>query len=274
MESVPTSEEGPVYTEHSPRVTRGGLGSLDEIWSIQGGEQSDHEAIVENLEHSRGQSSKLVASQSDKHNDSLSGRKTSKMFSPVFSKASKSFKGEADHTHETGHVNYMNSSDEGAHTDSEEGEDTGANKKQGEDRQEEERQGEERQREERQREERQREERQREERQGEEHRQEARQTRGEEQRAINEEGRDKPRAGKCLFVCCDGTWNNAVGTQLPVTNVGRLARCLTRNAKNNEPHVVYYSSGVGTTAGRFGNWYQGAIGEGKFHPNLPVHSVN
>lgn len=239
MESVPTSEEGPSYTKHLPHVTR----KMSEVWSLHDGVKSDQEAIVENLGNTRGQSSRLVASQSDKHNDSLSGRSKSKMLSPVSSKASKSSKGEADHTHEIGHANVMDSS-EGAYTDSDEGEDTDANKKQGE------------------------------ERQREEHREEARKTGGEEQRAINEEGRDKPRAGKCLFVCCDGTWNNAVGTQLPVTNVGRLARCLTRNAKNNEPHVVYYSSGVGTTAGRFGNWYQGAIGEGNFHPNLPVHSVN
>jgi hypothetical protein len=91
---------------------------------------------------------------------------------------------------------------------------------------------------------------------------------------VEDNGKNTLQAGKCLFVCCDGTWNNAVGTQLPVTNVGRLARCLRRHAKNKEPHMVYYSSGVGTTAGRFGNWYQGAIGEGKFDLILVIRSGN
>ena len=73
---------------------------------------------------------------------------------------------------------------------------------------------------------------------------------------------EKP-TGKCIVVCCDGTWNNAAGTQYPVTNVGRLARCLSHETRNRKPHVVYYSSGVGTTATPIGNMIQGAFGEGK-----------
>jgi len=72
----------------------------------------------------------------------------------------------------------------------------------------------------------------------------------------------RARTGKCIVVCCDGTWDNAVGTQYPVTNVGRLARCLRSETENKKPHVVYYSSGVGTTATPIGNVIQGAFGEG------------
>lgn len=81
----------------------------------------------------------------------------------------------------------------------------------------------------------------------------------------------KKPTGKCIVVCCDGTWNNAAGTQYPVTNVGRLARCLHRETKNKKPHVVYYSSGVGTTATPIGNVFQGAFGEGKCKTNSHVH---
>lgn len=82
---------------------------------------------------------------------------------------------------------------------------------------------------------------------------------------------------KRLFVCCDGTWQNASGTIAPLTNVAKLARCVDRVGREvlSLPHlypsetttdsclnettdrevtgrfgivrqVVYYSSGVGT----------------------------
>jgi hypothetical protein len=77
--------------------------------------------------------------------------------------------------------------------------------------------------------------------------------------------------GKCIFICCDGTWNNAAGTRYPVTNVGRLIRCLDTATENIKPHVVYYRSGVGTTATPVGNYYQGALGKGMWHHKFHLH---
>jgi hypothetical protein len=59
----------------------------------------------------------------------------------------------------------------------------------------------------------------------------------------------RPRAGKCLFVCCDGTWKDAVSTERSLTNVARLARCVRDHTTENTSQVVYYCSGVGTNAG-------------------------
>jgi len=70
--------------------------------------------------------------------------------------------------------------------------------------------------------------------------------------------------GKCLFVLCDGTWNNAVGTKTAMTNVARLARCLQNRTEARKPQLIYYCSGVGTTGTWMSNLVQGAFGDGKF----------
>ncbi|OCL14467.1 hypothetical protein AOQ84DRAFT_258435, partial [Glonium stellatum] len=90
---------------------------------------------------------------------------------------------------------------------------------------------------------------------------------------------------KRLFVCCDGTWQNASGTVAPLTNVARLARCVDRygydklklpnvdSVKRGDidpeeyagvvPQLVYYSSGIGTqSALPFDKGLSGAIGKG------------
>ncbi|KAL1893534.1 hypothetical protein Sste5346_006363 [Sporothrix stenoceras] len=54
---------------------------------------------------------------------------------------------------------------------------------------------------------------------------------------------------KRLFVCCDGTWKNASGTQEPQTNVARLARATARMGRKSGDRpciqIVYYAAGVG-----------------------------
>ena len=88
---------------------------------------------------------------------------------------------------------------------------------------------------------------------------------------------------KRLFICCDGTRNNASGTVDPLTNVVKLARAVFRIGKDkyvipkpenaeregqksrmgNVRQIVYYSSGVGTrSALRTDNLYASAVGKG------------
>ncbi|KAF5642345.1 hypothetical protein F52700_3171 [Fusarium sp. NRRL 52700] len=90
---------------------------------------------------------------------------------------------------------------------------------------------------------------------------------------------------KRLFVCCDGTWNNASGAVAPMTNVAKLARAVYRVGSdefqipksavgNNDlpdedqrygvvRQVVYYSSGVGSQSSlAVDSLFSGAFGKG------------
>ncbi|CAN8104021.1 unnamed protein product [Discula destructiva] len=53
---------------------------------------------------------------------------------------------------------------------------------------------------------------------------------------------------KRLIVCCDGTWENALGatSDKPQTNVTRLSRSLKQICSDGTTQVVYYHPGVGT----------------------------
>lgn len=89
----------------------------------------------------------------------------------------------------------------------------------------------------------------------------------------NEEDQDEPmdskpdneneehtRTKKRLFVCCDGTWQNATSSMRYSTNVARFARCVDRlepdghertlkdgtRIKDHVTQVAWYSGGVGT----------------------------
>ncbi|TRX92717.1 hypothetical protein FHL15_006391 [Xylaria flabelliformis] len=61
---------------------------------------------------------------------------------------------------------------------------------------------------------------------------------------------------KRLFVCCDGTLQNAVGTTKPMSNVARLARSIYRigddafdfGTLGGVPQLTYYSSGIGSNS--------------------------
>ncbi|KAI0543764.1 hypothetical protein F4679DRAFT_577373 [Xylaria curta] len=52
-------------------------------------------------------------------------------------------------------------------------------------------------------------------------------------------------ASKKLFVFLDGTWQDGVNNNSPLTNVATLARCLQSQANDGSLQIVYYSSGVG-----------------------------
>jgi hypothetical protein len=97
---------------------------------------------------------------------------------------------------------------------------------------------------------------------------------------------------KRLFVCCDGTWQNASGSVAPLTNVAKLARAVYRlgeddfqvpegdhNINNNwgsgaahdrygvVRQIVYYSSGVGSKSSLWSDSsFAGATGKGKLPP--------
>jgi hypothetical protein len=44
---------------------------------------------------------------------------------------------------------------------------------------------------------------------------------------------------KRLFVCCDGTWNDAFSTNKALTNVSRIARCIKEVADDGTMQIVY-----------------------------------
>ncbi|KAJ5214920.1 hypothetical protein N7468_010599 [Penicillium chermesinum] len=72
---------------------------------------------------------------------------------------------------------------------------------------------------------------------------------------------------KRIIICCDGTWQSAVSGKKNVpSNVTRLCRALnsTGTDKKNEKwqQVVWYDSGVGTTALAIGDAIEGATGVG------------
>lgn len=78
----------------------------------------------------------------------------------------------------------------------------------------------------------------------------------------SEEEDGHTRTKKRLFVCCDGTWQNAASSMRYSTNVARFARCVDRlepdgfdrtledgtKIKDHVMQVVWYSGGVGTYA--------------------------
>ncbi|RYP59692.1 hypothetical protein DL770_010154 [Monosporascus sp. CRB-9-2] len=71
---------------------------------------------------------------------------------------------------------------------------------------------------------------------------------------------------KRLFVCCDGTWMDAVNTDYPLTNVARLSRCVKNVslAKDNTHilQIVYYQTGIGRGTSRIARAVDGATGRG------------
>ncbi|KAF2466113.1 uncharacterized protein BDR25DRAFT_377820 [Lindgomyces ingoldianus] len=67
---------------------------------------------------------------------------------------------------------------------------------------------------------------------------------------------------KRLVVCCDGTWNDSVSTDNPLTNVSRLSRCVEEIAEDGILQVVYYHTGVGSGTSKLSNSVDGATGRG------------
>jgi uncharacterized protein (DUF2235 family) len=76
-----------------------------------------------------------------------------------------------------------------------------------------------------------------------------------------------PPIRKRIIICCDGTWQSAVSGKRNVpSNVTRLCRSLnsigTDDNGDKWQQIVWYDSGVGTTALPLGDAIEGAIGKG------------
>ncbi|KAJ5125271.1 hypothetical protein N7526_007448 [Penicillium atrosanguineum] len=74
-------------------------------------------------------------------------------------------------------------------------------------------------------------------------------------------------APKRIVICCDGTWQSSVSGEKNVpSNITRLCRALNRVGTDEDgrvwQQVVWYDSGVGTTALALGDAVEGAFGKG------------
>ncbi|CZR67961.1 uncharacterized protein PAC_17860 [Phialocephala subalpina] len=67
---------------------------------------------------------------------------------------------------------------------------------------------------------------------------------------------------KRLIVCCDGTWNDSISTDSPLTNVSRISRLIKDTSEGGIPQVVYYQNGVGSGTSKPGNVIDGMSGRG------------
>lgn len=70
---------------------------------------------------------------------------------------------------------------------------------------------------------------------------------------------------KRLIVCCDGTQNADDVKGQPLTNVAKIARCVSDEDTWKQQtfiQIVHYQPGVGTGTSRFTNTRDAAIGRG------------
>jgi uncharacterized protein (DUF2235 family) len=67
---------------------------------------------------------------------------------------------------------------------------------------------------------------------------------------------------KRLILCCDGTWNDSISTDSPLTNVSRITRCIPAVGKSGIPQIVLYYSGVGSGTSKLGRVVDGMTGRG------------
>lgn len=51
---------------------------------------------------------------------------------------------------------------------------------------------------------------------------------------------------KRIFICCDETWQNAIGTNRPLTNVAGFVCSITPTDADGIMQIVYYASGIGS----------------------------
>jgi uncharacterized protein (DUF2235 family) len=91
---------------------------------------------------------------------------------------------------------------------------------------------------------------------------------------------------KRLIVCCDGTWNAGDLDNKSLTNVAKIARCISdmdnwdhevnkdgTRIKNYISQVVHYSPGVGLGTGFWSNIWDGLTGRGESFINLYVYNL-
>lgn len=68
---------------------------------------------------------------------------------------------------------------------------------------------------------------------------------------------------KRIIVCCDGTWENALGEDSgkPQTNVTRISRAIKQVSSDGTSQIVYYHPGLGT-GGKLDSILGGVFGMG------------
>lgn len=68
---------------------------------------------------------------------------------------------------------------------------------------------------------------------------------------------------KRIIVCCDGTWEDAVGenSEKPQTNVTRISRAVKQISSDGTSQIVYYHPGLGT-GGKLDELLGGVFGMG------------
>jgi uncharacterized protein (DUF2235 family) len=73
-----------------------------------------------------------------------------------------------------------------------------------------------------------------------------------------------PRLKKRLIICCDGTWNDSINTDNPMTNVARISRSIRGVAVDGVLQIVYYATGIGARKSTLGldSMVDGATGRG------------
>ena len=68
---------------------------------------------------------------------------------------------------------------------------------------------------------------------------------------------------KRLVICCDGTYNNSVSTDNPLTNVPRLSRCIDEVADDGTLQITYYHAGIGSGTSHLANMADATTGRGR-----------
>ena len=67
---------------------------------------------------------------------------------------------------------------------------------------------------------------------------------------------------KRIIVCCDGTWNDSVNSDSPLTNVSRISRLISAVDDHGVQQIVSYHTGIGFGTSTLGNIRDGMSGRG------------
>ena len=79
-----------------------------------------------------------------------------------------------------------------------------------------------------------------------------------------------------LIVCMDGTWNDGINSDNPLTNVARFARCVGAGNYEDEDgvqiiQITFYLTGIGTGTSFRANVKDAIFGRGEFSAeHLPL----
>lgn len=76
---------------------------------------------------------------------------------------------------------------------------------------------------------------------------------------------------KRIIVCCDGTWNDSVSSNSPLTNVSRISRLITAVDVYGMQQIVSYHTGIGSGTSKLGNILDGMSGRGMLYQLLEIH---